>query len=290
MKHVPERADARAAKVAMKARRVLAAMVSAVALTAGGAALAAGGKVEVIDYDWSFEGPFGQYDEAQLQRGWQVYTTVCAQCHSLQYVHYRDLGSETGPNYPPEQVEAMAAMAQVPDIDDTGNEIMRPALPTDRVASPFPNREMATAAFGAYPPDLSLITRARKGYSGIVTQVFQGGGGEEYVYSVLMGYTEQPENFEVPPGGYYNAYYPGHVIKMSQPLYEGGVPYQDGTEATVEQMAADVTAFLAWAADPHMEDRKRAGFANLTFLVIFAVLLWFSTKKLWKRVKEGGDA
>lgn len=290
----------RAGEVEMKPKRALgAALLSGLAplaaaailaVSSGGAALAAGGEVEVRDYDWSFEGPFGTFDEAQLQRGWQVYSEVCATCHSMRYLHYRDLGNSPGPNYPEAQVEAMAARFLVADIGDDGSEIERPALPTDPFVSPYANdRQAAAVNGGAIPPDLSLIVRARAGYSGIITQMLEGGGGAEYVYSVLVGYRETPPNFDVPQGGHYNAYFPGHVIKMPPPLETADITYQDGTQATIDQMARDVTAFLAWAADPHMQERKQAGLSNLAFLTIFAVLLWFSTKKLWKPVKRGEE-
>lgn len=281
-------AERRAAKSVAATPVLKAAMVACgLAALASGEALAAGGKVDVIDYDWSFEGPFGTFDEGQLQRGFQVYKEACAQCHTMSYLHYRDLGLEGGPNFPPAMVEAIAAQYEITVIDDNGDEIRRPALPTDNFRSPYENEEQARAS-GV--PDLSLMTRARKGYTGIVTQILQGGGGPEYVYSLLLGYVDAPPNFEVGSGTYFNAYYPGHVIAMAPPLRDGVVDYQDDSPETVEQYAADVTAFLVWAADPHLEERKSAGLANLSFLVIFAILLWFSTKKLWKPIKRGEDA
>ena len=270
--------------------RAAALAVAAVGASVAPAVSAGGEGVHVIDHEWSFEGPFGYYDRAQLQRGWQVYSEVCASCHSMKYVHYRDLGYEGGPAFPPEQVEAIAAGFDVPDIDAEGESIDRPAKPTDQLASPFPNEEAAVATHGANPPDLSLITKNRVGYHGILTQILQGSGGPEYVYSLLLGYREAPEGYEVPDGSHFNVYFKGHSIKMAEPLSDEQVEYQDGTKATKEQMAEDVTAFLMWAAEPKLEERKRSGFVNLIFLAIFAMLLWFSNKKLWKSVKAGGDA
>ncbi|MCI4665040.1 MAG: cytochrome c1 [Neomegalonema sp.] len=269
-----------------------AAVLSVAALAAGAApALAAGGDgPKIKDVTWSFEGPLGRFDRAQLQRGWQIYAEVCASCHSMKYLRYGDLGRKGGPEFPADQVEAIAATFEVPDVGPDGQAITRPAIPTDALASPFPNRKAAEATLGAYPPDLSLITKKRTGFHGILTQMFKGTGGAEYVYALLTGYTEAPAGFKVPDGAHFNPYFKDFAIKMLAPLPEDRVTYQDGTKATTEQMALDITAFLAWAAEPKMEERKRAGLANIIFLSIFAVLLWFSTKKLWKPIKNGEDA
>ena len=275
-----------------KALKALAAAGAAIAALAAAPSFAAGPGPGVIDHDWSFEGPFGAFDQAELQRGWQVYSQVCASCHSMEYLHYRDLGDPNGPAFPPEQVKAMAAQFEVeagPDAD--GEMFTRPAIPSDKLAKPFPNKEAAMAAMGgAYPPDLSLITKARTGYTGIFTQITQGIGGSEYVYSLMLGYTEEPpENFDVGDLSY-NKYFPGHLIAMAQPLYGDDVEYQDGTEATIEQQAHDLVAFLTWAAEPQMVERKQAGMRNIILLIIFGVLVWYSNKKLWKPIKEGGEA
>ena len=279
-----------------------AAVLTLAAVVAGSApAAAAGGKgVPVLDYDWSFEGPFGQFDQAQLQRGWQVYSEVCAACHSLRYVHFRDLGIPGGPAFPPEQVEAIAAGFSVGQEDILTGEVTEvPAQAKDAIWGPFepvtgayPNLKSAEVTLGAVPPDLSLIIKSRVGYSGIVTQIVEGIGGPEYLYSLLVGYRDEPAGFELPEGSHFNVYYPGHAIKMAAPLSDGAVEYQgeNAPEATTEQMAKDVVAFLTWASEPHMESRKQAGFANIVFLSIFAVLLFFSTRKLWKPIKEGKDA
>ncbi|MCI4662135.1 MAG: cytochrome c1 [Neomegalonema sp.] len=268
-------------------------MATAVALTLGaGSAMAAGGGTHVIDHTWSFEGVFGKFDRAQLQRGFQVYKEVCASCHSLELVSFRNLGEPGGPQFPEEQVKAIAASFTVIDGPDAEGEMFeRPGVPADKFPAPFPNVEAAKASNGgAYPPDLSLITKARAGYHGILTQMVQGAGGPEYIYSLLNGYTEEPPEGLDPGELNYNAYFPGYRIAMAQPLYEDSVEYQDGTAATIEQQSADVVAFLAWAAEPKMEARKQAGVRNILLLIIFGVLLWYSNKQLWKPVKYGQDA
>ena len=270
----------------------LAAAGAAIAALSAAPSLAAGPGVGVIDHDWSFEGPFGTFDQAELQRGWQVYSQVCAACHGMDYLHYRDLGDPNGPAFPAEQVKAIAAQFEIEDGPDADGEMFtRPAIPSDRMANPFPNEEAAIAANGgAYPPDLTLITKARTGYTGIITQIMEGTGGPEYVYSLLLGYTDEPpEGFDLGDTSY-NKYYPGHRIAMGQPLWGDDVEYQDGTEASIEQQAHDVVAFLAWAAEPQMVERKQAGMRNIILLIIFGALVWYCNKKLWKPIKEGGDA
>ena len=262
--------------------------LGAASLGLGGTALAAGDAVHIPSHEWSFQGPFGTFDEAELQRGWQVYMQVCASCHGMEHMSYRSLGEPNGPNFPPEQVKAIAAAFTVTDIDADGEQIERPATPSDKMVDPFPNAKAAAAANGgAAPPPLALITKARAGCHGIFNQLINGSCGPEYVYAILTGYTDEPpEGFDVGASNY-NKYFPGHKIAMPPPLYEDGVEYQDGTPATVEQMAHDVTAFLTWAGEPHMVERKAAGMRNLIYLAIFAVLLWYSNKKLWKPVKYG---
>ena len=277
----------------MKLSKSLLALVAAAGLASGGQALAAGEGAGVIDHDWSFEGPFGTFDRHQLQRGWQVYSQICSSCHSLDLLSFRNLGEPGGPEFPPEQVKAMAADWLVPvvTVDEAGDPAERAPVPSDKIPGPYANEQAAMAANGgALPPDLSLITKARAGYHGIITQILEGAGGPEYVYSLMLGYPEEePEGFDA--GGLnYNRYFAGHRIAMGQQLYGDDVEYQDGTEATMEQEAADVTAFLAWAAEPKMEARKQAGVRNIIMLILFAVLLWYSNKKLWRPVKYGESA
>ncbi|MEM6603515.1 MAG: cytochrome c1 [Pseudomonadota bacterium] len=249
---------------------------------------AAGDIKPAIDVDFSFEGPFGKFDRAQLQRGFQVYKEVCSACHSLKYVSYRELGDPDGPGFTKPEVEAIAAEYEVQDGPNTDGEMyMRPAKPFDYFVGPYPNPEAATAAHGAYPTDLSLLTKARSGWGGTFRQLFQGLGGPEYVYSVLTGYSEAPSYIEKIEGKYYNEYFvAGPWISMAPPLSDGQIEYADGTAATIDQMAKDVSAFLAWTAEPRMTERKRTGSRVMLFLTIFAVLLYLSYKVLWRNVKK----
>jgi ubiquinol-cytochrome c reductase cytochrome c1 subunit len=262
-------------------------------LAAAAPAFAAEGKLPAKDIAFSFEGPFGTFDRAQVQRGFQVYKEVCAACHSMDLMRYRNLGEPGGPEFPPEQVKAIAAEFKVTDgPDGAGNMFERPALPSDPFVKPFPNDNAARAANGgALPTDLSLITKSRAGWSGSLltlytTQLIKGMGGPEYVYSVLTGYQDPPPQLaaEAPEGKFYNPYFEGgHWIGMPPPLTEGGVTYADGTKATVDQMAQDVSAFLAWAGEPKMEERKRIGFLVMVYLAVFALLLYLVKRRIWGR-------
>jgi ubiquinol-cytochrome c reductase cytochrome c1 subunit len=251
-------------------------LAAAAILGAGlaGAALpanAAGGAAEVQDQDWSFNGPFGQYDRLALQRGLQVYLEVCAGCHSLKHVAYRNL-ADLG--YSPEQVAVIASRFEVTDgPDEAGDMFQRPARPSDKFVSPFANPEQARASNGgALPPDLSLQAKAHL-------------AGPNYLYALLSGYQEPPHGITVNEGMYYNPYFAGGQIAMPPPLFEGGVAYAEGQpEATVQQMAWDVTNFLQWAAEPKMEERKRIGWKVILFVGILAVLLYAAKRKLWSGV------
>ncbi|MDA0661610.1 MAG: cytochrome c1 [Proteobacteria bacterium] len=250
-------------------RKAIITLISAVAFGAAGQAMAAGG-VEIPKRDWSFEGVFGTYDRASAQRGLQVYKEVCAGCHSLNYLYYRNL-MDLG--YSEAAVKAFAAEHEAQDgPNDEGEMFMRPALPSDRVVKPFPNAQAARASNGgALPPDLTLIAEARV-------------GGPNYINALLTGYTDPPADVEVSDGMHYNAYFAGHQIAMAAPLFEGAVQYSDGTKATVEQMAADVTTFLTWASEPNMEERKAMGFNVMLFLVVFCGLLIAVKRKVWSNV------
>lgn len=217
--------------------------------------------------DWSFSGPFGTYDQAALQRGFLVYRQVCAACHALKHLSYRDL---EGIGYDDGQVKAIASEYTVTDgPDDEGEMFDRPARPSDKFKSPFLNDNQAKAANnGALPPDLSLITKARH-------------GGADYVHAILTGYEEAPSDVTLMTGQYYNTYMPGHVIAMAPPLMEGQVAYEDGAPQTVDQYAKDVSHFLAWAADPYMEDRKRMGIKVILFLLVFAGIMYAVKRKIW---------
>ncbi len=230
---------------------------------------------DYLPTQWSFTGPFGLFDRAELRRGYQVYHEVCAACHAMKYMHFRDLAESGGPEYSAPQVVAIALGFEVEDGPDReGDMFKRPARPSDPFPSPFANEQRARVSNGgALPPDLSLIAKARF-------------GGADYIYSLLQGYSAPPIGMEVPPGQYYNAYM-GATFAMSPPLVEDQVDYEDGTKATIAQMSHDVAAFLTWAADPHMEARKRIGFQVMIYLSILAVLLFLTTRRIWSNRHEG---
>jgi ubiquinol-cytochrome c reductase cytochrome b/c1 subunit len=243
------------------------------------------------DVDYSFEGPFGKFDRAQLQRGYKVYNEVCAACHSMRLLYFRNLAEPGGPGFTEEQVRALAATFQVQDgPDQSGEMFTRPGLPSDRFPTPFANEQAARAANGgAYPTDLSLITKARAGWTGTIRQLVRGLGGSEYVYSVITGYEPDPPELaaEKPPGKYFNPYFAaGHWIGMPPPLSDGQVAFDDGAPNTVADMARDVSAFLAWAAEPKMEARKALGFQVMIYLIVFAALLYICKERLWSRVEH----
>ena len=230
-------------------------------------------KVKLLKIDWSFKGVTGKFDRASLQRGYQVYTEVCASCHSMNLVSYRNLGEPGGPEFSVEQVKAIAANFEVEDGPNSDGEMFtRPGRPSDKFVSPYPNVQAATAANGgAYPPDMSVLVKARK-------------GGSDYIYSVLMGYEDPPAGFELEDGVYYNKYMDGQKIKMSNPLSEGIVSYADGTQTTQAQMAKDVTTFLTWTAEPHLETRHKMGVKVIIFLTIFTLLVYLSMRRIWSRI------
>ena len=230
-------------------------------------------KTKLLEVNWTFEGITGKFDRSSLQRGYQVYTEVCASCHSMNLVSYRNLGEPGGPEFSVEQVKAIAANFEVEDGPNADGEMFtRPGRPSDKFVSPYPNVQAATAANGgAYPPDMSVLVKARK-------------GGSNYIYSVLMGYEDPPAGFELEEGVYYNKYMDGKKIKMSNPLSEGIVNYADGTNATEAQMAKDVTTFLTWTAEPHLETRHKMGVKVIIFLTIFSLLVYLSMKRIWSRI------
>jgi ubiquinol-cytochrome c reductase cytochrome c1 subunit len=267
-------------------------MLRTLAIAAAGLMLAAGasfaeGQKEAKSVSYSFEGPFGTFDKGQLQRGYKVYKEVCANCHAMKLVSFRNLAEAGGPGFTLEQVKALAATFTVKDGPDANGEMFdRPGLPSDRFPSPFPNEQAARVANGgALPPDLSLITKARAGWHGTFTQLFNGIGGPEYVYSVLTGYEEASEELkkEQPEGKNYNPYFiSGHWISMPAPLTDGQVSFDDGAPNTVDAMAQDVSAFLAWTAEPKMEERKSLGFMTMIYLAVLALLLYLVKKKIWR--------
>ncbi len=237
---------------------------------------------------WSFAGPFGKYDRGSLQRGLKVYKEVCANCHSLSYIAFRNLGDPGGPGYSEAQVKAFAAEYKVKDgPNDQGDMFERPGRPADYFPPPFPNDQAARAANGGgLPPDLSLIAKARsyeRGFPWFVFDFFTQfqEQGPNYVSALLQGYEKKPADVSLPEGTYYNKYFPGHAIKMPQPLANGQVTFDDGSPATLAQYAHDIATFLMWTAEPHMEARKRLGMQVFVFLILFAGLMYFTKKKVW---------
>lgn len=242
---------------------------------------------------WSFSNPFwGMFDRAQLQRGFQVYKEVCSSCHGMELLRYRNLGERGGPEFPEAMVKALAAQYRVTELNDRGEPAERPAEAKDPFQSPFPNKLAAAAANnGKAPPDLSVIAKARtyfRGFPLFVVDLFTGENlmtGPNYLYAFLTGYQEPPAGVEVVEGAHYNRYFPGNWVGMPNILADGQIQYQDNSPQTVSQYARDVTAFMYWAAEPKMEERKRMGMFVILFLIFFATLLYFTKKKVWASVK-----
>ena len=232
-------------------------------------------KVEYLKTDWSFKGLFGKFDRGSLQRGYQVYTEVCSSCHSMKYLSYRNLGEKGGPEFSEAVVKSIASSFEVIDGPNSDGEMFtRPGKLSDKFVMPYENVKAAEAANGgAYPPDMSVLVKAR-------------GGGVDYIYSLLQGYDEVPSGMILDDGVYYNKYMYGNKIKMASPLSDGIVEYGDGTNATIEQMSKDVTTFLMWAAEPHLESRHRMGFKAIVYLIILTILVYFSMKKIWSRIES----
>jgi cytochrome c1 len=240
---------------------------------------------------WSFSSPFGKFDRGQLQRGFKVYREVCSTCHGLSLVAFRNLADPGGPGFTPAQARAIAGEYKVQaGPNDQGEMFERPGQLADHFPNPFPNEQAARARYNAVPPDLSVIAKAR-GYErgfpfwafDIFTQYQEQ--GVDYITALLQGYVDPPQEMTIPPGAFYNKYFPGNTLVMPPPLSDGRVDYTDGAPATVEQYAKDISAFLMWTAEPHLEARKRIGLQVFVFLVIFAGLLYFTKKKVWKAVE-----
>ena len=232
-------------------------------------------KVELLKTDWSFKGIFGKFDRGSLQRGYQVYTEVCASCHSMKYLSYRNLSEPGGPEFTVQEAKAIAASFEVTDGPNSDGEMFtRPAKLSDKFVKPYENAKAAqTANGGAYPPDMSVLAKARS-------------GGVDYLYSVLLGYEDPPSGVTMDDGVYYNKYMYGNNIKMSKPLSDDLIEYSDGTIASEEQMAKDVVTFLMWAAEPHLEARHKLGFKSMLYLIILTILVYFSMKKIWSRIES----
>ena len=228
-----------------------------------------------IKTDWSFKGVFGTFDRSSLQRGYQVYQEVCSGCHSMEHLSYRNLAEKGGPEFSEAEAKAIASNFEVTDgPDSTGEMFTRPAKLSDKFVMPYANEEEAKSANGgAYPPDMSVLVKARK-------------GGADYIYSLLLGYEDPPTDLKLDDGVYYNKYMYGNKIKMSAPLSDDIVEYSDGTKATTEQMAKDVVTFLMWTAEPHLEQRHKTGFRVIIYLLILTILVYFSMKRIWSRIES----
>jgi ubiquinol-cytochrome c reductase cytochrome c1 subunit len=245
-------------------------LVSLMIIGASSPSFAAGDSVKPPKQHWSFEGVFGTYDRGALQRGYKVYSMVCASCHSMDRLYYRDLAAL---GYSDAQIKNIASNYMVEDgPDDEGEMYDRPALPSDRFVNPYPNTNAAKFANnGAMPPDMSLLVKARA-------------GGADYIMALMTGYGEPPHGEELQPGQYWNKYMTGHVIAMAPPLSDGQVAYEDGTPETVSQYARDVSHFLAWASEPHLEKRKQTGLKVFLFLLVFTCVMYAVKKKIWAQV------
>lgn len=278
-------------------RKGIALAAVAAALIAGPALASTATSKELKHVEFGFEGPFGKFDQAQLQRGYKVYREVCSACHAMNLMYFRNLGQKDGPFYDAKYknpndnpyVKAIAAEYQINDVDtETGDTYQRAGIPADRFPSPFPNEYAARASNGgALPPDLSVITKARH-------------HGAHYVYSLLTGYQNPPAGLKVGPTQHYNPYFPGDLaafwsgshdkvpvggmIAMAPPLAPEKVTFDDGTRSTVDQQAKDVAAFLSWASEPKAQERKTFGLGAMIYLVIFSILLWFSYRRIWRNV------
>jgi cytochrome c1 len=228
---------------------------------------------EIAPQSWSFTPPFGTYDRAQLQRGFQIYKEICSSCHSMRLLSYRNLGEPGGPEFSPKAVAVLAAQVQVTDgPDEKGEMFQRPGRPSDRFRAPFANEQQARAANnGALPPDLSVMAKARP-------------GGPDYIYALLTGYRDPPQGFQLAPGMHYNVAFPGHQIAMPRMLQDGVVKYTDGTEPTLDNYARDVAAFLMWTAEPKLEERHKTGARVMIFLLVFAAIMYLAKRSVWARL------
>ena len=233
--------------------------------------VSAGEKSELIKQNWPFDGFFGRFDQSSIQRGFQVYREVCAGCHGIKYIAYRDLANV---GFTPDEIKSIASEYEILDgPNDEGEMFDRLAKPSDKFVGPYLNdKEARVANNGAYPPDLSLITKARA-------------GGADYLYNLLNGYKDPPENLEISDGMYFNTIYPGNQIAMPMPIVDEIVEYEDETPATQDQIIRDVTSFLVWTAEPELEERKVLGIRVLIFLIIITLMLLAVKRKVWKDVE-----
>lgn len=254
-------------------KKLVLAAAAALALSPLSTAVFAAEEVHIPQEQWSFNGTFGKFDRLQLQRGLQVYKEICASCHSLQYVAFRDL---TALGYSEDQVKALAAEYEFPDTDDEGSDIKRKGLPSDRFPNPYPNEKFARASNnGALPPDLSLMTKARE-------------GGPDYVFHLITGYEDPPAGFTLMEGMHYNKYFAdgNFQIAMVRQIEDDKVTYADGTKASTDQIARDITVFLHWAAEPKLEARHSTGFRVMLYMVIFTILAYFLKRRIWAQLEK----
>lgn len=249
---------------------------------------AAEGGITIERQSWSFAGPFGTFDRAQIQRGYHIYKEVCSACHGMSMVAFRNLAQPGGPGFSEAQAKTVAAEYKITDgPDDKGEMFERPGRLSDHFPSPDPNEQAARARFnGALPPDLSVIAKARGVESGLPRGLFDmitqyQEGGPDFIFAFLTGFANPPADEKLSPTQHWNKAFPGHKTQMPPPMQDGQIEYTDGTPATVEQYSRDVTAFLMWAAEPHLEARKRIGFQVMIFLIVFAGLAYFTKKKVW---------
>jgi cytochrome c1 len=249
--------------------QLIGALVLALSL-APSASFATHDEPEIERQNWSFNGAFGDFDNAQLQRGYQVYKQVCSNCHSMRLLSYRNLGEKGGPEFSPASVKALAEQVQITDgPNDKGEMFQRPGRPSDRLRSPFANEQIARMANrGALPPDLSVMAKARP-------------GGPDHIYAILTGYKPAPADFKLAPGMFYNTAFPGHQIAMPPPLQDGLVKYTDGTPPTLDNYARDVSAYLMWAAEPKLEERHTLGAQVMIFLLVLVVILFLAKRATW---------
>lgn len=270
---------------------ILVAAATVAALLAAGPAIAQESQPPIPQESWSFAGPFGTFDRNQLRRGFQVFKEVCSGCHSADLLSFRNLSEPGGPEFSEEQVKALAATYTI--NDPTAKDGKRPATPADRWPNPFPSEQAARDSFGgALPPDMSVLAKARGIHQDFPFWIFNyfttyQEGGPDYIHAIVTGYKDAPADFKLPPGKFYNEYFPGHAISMPPPLSDGQVKYAGEGAAvpqTVEQYSKDVAAFLEWMSDPQMVPRKEAGFRVILFLVLLAVLMWLVKRRVWSNV------
>jgi cytochrome c1 len=280
----------------MKFQQIMLAPLLAAALLVSAAQPAAAqdahGTPEPPQLKWSFSGPFGKFDRAQLQRGFKVYREVCSSCHGMALLSFRNLAEPGGPEFTAGQAQAVAADYRISDgPNDQGEMFDRPGRLADYFPAPFSNEQAARAANGgAYPVDLSVIAKARtyeRGFPRFILDIFTQyqEQGVDYIAALLKGYEDPPPGMQMAPGTIYNKYFPGHGIAMPLPVSDGQVSYDDGSPEVLDQYSRDIAAFLMWAAEPHMEARKRLGFQVMIFLLVLSGLLYLTKKKVWHDVK-----